>query len=452
MRKRNNFIVDRNSSVSRYIFKLITAIPGLLMLLASSTTNPLYAEAIKVEIINEDGDYTLYRDGKPYQINGAGYTEDDLSILKAHGGNAIRTWATYRPDGSSMMDFLDEAHSLGISVSLNLPVPAARWGDDYSDKEFTDKLMAKLKGEVMKFKDHPALLTWFIGNELDHAIEDFQIYNFVNDVAKMIKEVDPNHPTTTTLTGLNEVVLREVNARAPELDFVSFQVYGQIHNLPEFIKEQNYQKPIMITEWGAIGFWEMPSTAWQAPIEMDSTAKANNYYESYQKILAVDNIMIGNYVFLWGQKQERTPTWFGLFSDKGEKTEAIDVMTKMWTGEWPDNRSPQVKSFTLDGKKSNQGVILKSGESYSAIIESVDPDKDKLSYRWEVKPESDSSAKGGDFEEDIGNLYDSIGTRSGNTAEIIAPETAGAYRLFVYVTDGHNHVGHANIPFLVSAD
>ena len=25
-------------------------------------------------------------------------------------------------------------------------------------------------------------------------------YSFVNDVAKMIKEIDPNHPTTTTLT------------------------------------------------------------------------------------------------------------------------------------------------------------------------------------------------------------------------------------------------------------
>ena len=444
--------MGRLHTSSQPLHRLVLASVGLLMLMGSTITSRLHAEAIKVEIINKDGSYTLHRDGKPYQMNGAGYTEDDLSVLKAHGGNAIRTWATYRPDGSSMMEFLDEAHSLGITVSLNLPVPAARWGDDYTDKVFTDKLMAKLKAEVIKFKDHPALLTWFIGNELDHAIEDFQIYNFVNDVAKMIKEIDPNHPTTTTLTGLNEQVLREVNSRAPELDFISFQVYGQIHNLPEFIQQQNYQKPIMITEWGAIGFWEMPSTSWQAPIEMDSTAKANNYYESYQKILAVDDIMVGNYVFLWGQKQERTPTWFGLFSDKGEKTEAIDVMTKMWTGDWPENRSPQVKSFTLNGQKANQNVTLKSGESYPAVIESVDPDDDKLSYRWEVKPESDSNAKGGDFEEDIGNLYDSIGARSGNTAQIIAPISPGAYRLFVYVTDGNNHVGHANIPFLVIAD
>ncbi len=439
--------MDRLNRLLKYIVTSSLVILGL-----SLTSLRVHAEAIKVEIILKDGSYSLYRGGKPYPINGAGYTQDDLSVLKQHGGNSIRTWATYRPDGASMIDFLDEAHALGISVSLNLPVPAARWGDDYGDKAFTDKLMAKLKAEVMKFKDHPALLTWFIGNELDHAIEDFRIYDFVNDVAEMIKEIDPNHPTTTTLTGLNEKVLSEVNARAPALDFVSFQVYGQIHNLPQFIKEQKYAKPIMITEWGAIGFWEMPSTKWNAPLEMNSSAKAKNYYESYQKILAVSDILIGNYVFLWGQKQERTPTWFGLFTDKNEKTEAIDVMTRLWTGDWPENRSPQIKAFTLDGKIDKAEIRLTSGHTYHAVIESYDPDKDKLSYRWEVKPESDSDAKGGDFEEDIGNIYDAIGVRKNNSVQVIAPDQPGAYRLFVYVSDGQGHVGHANIPFLVTTD
>lgn len=436
------------------INKLISFVRACVLGIAMVFTTVMASdyEPIKVEIIQKDGNYELYRDGKPYSVNGAGYTGNNLALLKAKGGNSIRTWATYRPDGSSMMDFLDEAHALGITVSLNLPVPAARWKVDYTDKEYTTKLMAKLKAEVLKFKDHPALLTWFIGNELDHAAEDFAVYDFVDEVAKMIKEIDPNHPTTTTLTGLNAEVLNQVVLRAPNLDFVSFQVYGQIHNLPEFIAKQKYTRPIMITEWGAIGFWEMPATEWGAPIEMTSSAKAQNYYSSYQKIAAVSDIMIGNYVFLWGQKQERTPTWFGLFTDQGEKTEAIDVMQYIWTGSWPENRTPEIKDLTLNDQKANDNVTLVAGQTYQGFVAAFDHEKDTLEYRWEVKPESDSNNKGGDFEEDISNLEGSIGNQVKSMVNVIAPEEPGAYRLFVYVNDGKDHVGHANIPFRVVAE
>jgi len=40
----------------------------------------------------------------------------------------------------------------------------------------------------------------------------------------------------------------------------------------------------------------------------------------------VDNkLCLGSYVFFWGQKQERTPTWYGMFLKSGEETAAIDT-------------------------------------------------------------------------------------------------------------------------------
>jgi hypothetical protein len=99
----------------------------------------------------------------------------------------------------------------------------------------------------------------------------------------MIHEIDPNHPTTTTIAGFSESLLDVINERAPDLDFISFQVYGQLYNLPEFIKDTKYSAPYFITEWGAIGHWEVPKTSWGAPLEQDSSTKADTYLRGYNR-------------------------------------------------------------------------------------------------------------------------------------------------------------------------
>ena len=58
-----------------------------------------------------------------------------------------------------------------------------------------------------------------------------------------------------------------------------------------------------------------------APIEATSSQKAEIYRSAYRdKLETLGDQLIGSFVFLWGQKQERTPTWFGLFTEAGEKT------------------------------------------------------------------------------------------------------------------------------------
>ena len=406
--------------------------------------------AVKVEVITTDDGYQLMRGGEPYHIRGAGLEFGDIVSFAAHGGNSIRNWTTEN-DIETAQEVLDKALANGVTVALCLPMGVEHWGFDYDDSAAVAAQLERFRGEVLKYRDHPALLAWIIGNELNYDYTNSKVYNAVNNVSKMIHDLDPNHPTTTTAAGLGANVLEDISARATDLDFVSFQVYGQLAILPDFIEETGYQKPFFVTEWGAIGHWEMPKTAWGAPIEATSSEKANIYLNGYRtKLEPLTNQLLGSYAFLWGQKQERTPTWFGLFTEAGEETETVDVMHFIWNGSWPDNRSPQLRSMRLDGKTAHQSVTLRAGEAYVAIVDVFDHDDDPLTYRWEVKPESDAKQVGGDFEEAIQSLARLIGSPAAAQTQITAPPESGAYRLFVYAYDGRGHAAHANIPFYVN--
>lgn len=404
---------------------------------------------VKVEIIKTDSGYQLMRGGSPYRIKGAGMAIDDIERFAAHGGNSIRNWTT-SGEYQDIGQLLDSAHAHGVTVALCLPMQAERWGFDYGDAEAVAAQLEQFRGEVIKYRDHPALLAWIIGNELNHHYTDSRVYDAVNEVASMIHDLDPNHPTTTTVSGFSEQVIADIETRAPQIDFISFQVYGGLFSLPEKISESGFDRPFMVTEWGALGYWEMEETSWRAPTENTSTDKAGVFLRGYQDVLSTfDGQLIGSYVFLWGQKQERTPTWFGMFLEDGKETETVDVMHYVWNGDWPENRSPRVESLTLDGKIARQSVVLAAGQTYEASFNVVDSDNDALQYRWDVKPESNATQTGGDFEEAIANL-EGLVAEPAAAATSITVSRPGQYRLLAYAYDDHGHAAHANIPFLVT--
>jgi len=405
--------------------------------------------AIKVEIVHKDGKYQLLRGGVPYHIKGAGIDHNDLHSLVRHGGNSFRTWSA-TSNSQPTEQLLDRAHSLGLTVSLCLDVARERHNFDYNDPIAVAKQKDEILATVLKYKDHPALLTWFIGNELNFHFKNPLVFEAVNDISKMIHEVDPNHPTTTTLSFFDKKAMSAIKKHAPDLDFISFQLYGGLVDLPKHIENAKFDQPYFVTEWGAIGHWEVPKTSWGAPLEQTSSEKADSYNISYLKVLKpFADQAIGSYVFLWGQKQERTPTWYGMYLQTGEETEVIDIMHRIWNGQWPANRTPKISTVRLDKKTGLDNVTLIKGKHYSASIDVIDPDNDPIRYRWEVRHESSADQVGGDHEP-VPELIDNLITNpTASNIRITAPTIGGAYRLFVYAFDGHNHAAHANIPFYV---
>lgn len=431
-------------SVCRHVFTIVL----LASLPASSscqTVDEGPPQAIRVEIRQTDGGYELHRGGQPYYIKGAGGGREYMELLQAHGGNSIRTWGT-----GGAQALLDEAHERGLTVTLGLNVASERHGFDYNDEEAVARQLDRLRTDVLRYRHHPALLIWAIGNELNLNASNPRVWDAVNDISKMIHDLDPNHLTTTTLAGVNPQLIRNLDERAPDLDLLSIQLYAGIANLPRLVRDIPIERPYIVTEWGATGHWEVPTTPWGAPIENTSSMKADSYLERYENFIAADTRQcLGSYVFLWGQKQERTPTWYGVFLDTGEETEAVDVMHYIWTGNWPDNRTPRLESARLDGKTAYQMVRLSAGNQYPVEVIASDPDGDALSYTWDVKPESTDLGEGGDFETTPPSIPGLISGQDNGSATLTAPGAPGAYRLFVYVFDGQNHAAHANIPFQV---
>ena len=401
---------------------------------------------VRVEIRGAPGSYQLYRGGAPYRIRGAGsQNPDDLESLRRHGGNSVRNWAV--EDGA----ILDRAQALGLTVALCLDVQRERHGFDYDDAAAVAGQFERLRRQVLAHRNHPALLVWVIGNELNHDYRNPRVYDAVNDLSKMIHALDPNHPTTTTTAGISQELAEVIQQRAPDLDFLSVQVYGGLAGLPDALARIRLDMPLMVTEWGTIGHWEARTTAWGAPIEPNSSAKAQRYQQGYEQALApLAGRVIGNYAFLWGQKQERTPTWYGLFTADGRRTEAVDVLQRIWTGDWPMNRAPQIQALLLDGKRAEDSVRLLPGQTYGASVQSADPEDDALRFEWRLMRESQATQAGGDAEEIPETLNDFVTGPQAEQTKLRAPPQPGAYRLYLYVGDGHGGVAHANLPFLVA--
>jgi hypothetical protein len=431
--------MTRNLKIKKTTCFLVCLTAIILSLSFSFNSN------VKTVVIKKDGTgYHLFVNEKPYFIKGAGgykYYEK----LKDCGGNSVRLWST---DGAR--ECLDKAQSLGLTVTLGLDIGHERKGFDYSDKKAVKEQFERVKKEVLEFKDHPALIIWGVGNEVDQFANNFKVWDAVNDIAKYIHEVDPKHPVTTMLAGVPVKHIKEIVKRCPSLDLLSINAFKWIMPVRKDITDAGWKGPYLIGEWGASGYWESDKVPWGTFIEETSTQKAEACEERYKKgIIENKDRCVGSYVFYWGWKQARTHTLLSLFSEDGRETGILDVLQKEWTGTDRSNRAPTIVPIGIDDKETHKGVYLKPSTQHMAYTDSKDPDGDKLYYYWEIYYESKETKEGGDTEAKPQPLNDLILDGKGKALSFKAPKEEGPYRLFVTIYDSYNHIATANAPFFV---
>lgn len=389
--------------------------------------------------------YQFFRNGAPYYVKGA-CGDSHLALLKEIGGNSIRTYTTFGMD-----TLLDQAQALGLTVMVGLWVDREIENFDYNNRAAVKEQKERLRAIVNKYKDHPAVLCWGIGNEPGNAALNTEaLWPALNDIAGMIHELDPNHPVTIPCE-LHYAM--EVFEKCPNLDFISVNTAGDVSTVQQTLASDI---PYLICEWTCLGYWEASHTDWQVALEESVPQKYENLKNIYQYYITPDSSnSMGSYVFLWGQKQEHTPTWFSMFTEQGDKTPLVDLLFELWNGKpYAGNLAPFLDSLIIDRQGAKPSRYLSAGKVVTASVRSSDPENDSLQYSWEIFPDNqvfefDKTPGKGWIEIRPQPLPNLLLAQKENQINFRIPLVAGPYRLLVYARDGHGNGSYANMPFYV---
>jgi len=412
-----------------------------------------------VAITEANGRFMLYRNGKPYYIKGV--NAGNLVYLrdaKDAGANSIRVYNT-----DSAQQILDSAAHLGLSVFLGLGMSYADKEMDYTDKYAVALQFEKIKKEVLKYKDHPALLLWGVGNETNLFFDDkptrirsrIAICKAINDIAKMIHEVDPNHPTIIPVTGGSS---NRINAFfCEDVDLIG---YNSFEPFDQQLKKTYWKGPYIISEFGAKGYWTNHHTEWYNYPEQTSIEKSAFMRKQYQVFNSDSANCLGSYAFMWGHKQEYTSTWFSLYTARGEQTTMIDELKSLWERK-PSPAETSIRSMTIDNKADTSNIYVRASALLKVSFTLTDTLSLNGSLYWEIQPDNVQYLDASLISQQT-TVIDSAFTTVANAVRLDAgkdnrqghlfmkaPSKEGPYRLFLYLKNRENKVATANACFYV---
>ena len=373
---------------------------------------PSVAAPRVVRIGGQPGAWRMTVDGKPFVAKGAG-GGGSKALLASLGANSFRTWGA-----DDMEAQLDEGLRNGLLVTIGHWLHSTEYFS-YEDKAKNEEQTAKILERVRRGKDHPALLMWALGNEMDSKKPlSRALWSYIDDLARRVKEIDPNHPVITVVMEAWPEKLALIDELCPHLDAIGINSYAGAQNLPKTLRDCHFGKPYFVTEFGPPlhgdhnKYW-IGLTDYGPPYELSSSQKVAWYLRiASLPDGAEKGRCLGTYAFTWGYKVEATPTWFGLQLPDGTLTEAALALSEKAWGGHPRNHAPtlvpiseiyeaKLAAAKAEGKPQKDldwlfetwpAMFLSNekpaeGETATARVKARDPDGDALEYVWSVLPE-----------------------------------------------------------------
>lgn len=421
---------------------ILTSVMALSMLLCSackqsqsSTKSEAPATTAIAVTVSPQG---MMRGGKPYFVKGAG-GDSHLKELAARGANSIRTWST-----NDIGAILDDAQAHGLTVSVGIWLEYECSWFSYHKPEDIAKQTERVRNSIMQHREHPAVLAWGLGNEIEGSKStDPALWQQLDRLALMIRELDPHHPTYTSIAGFAAFKLEAFDKHAPNLDYLGINTYGGAAIVRSELKKHGLKRPWMLTEWGARGPWESPKTSYQVNLEPTSCQKAEYLRKTYRAVITPDDGLLGSYAFLWGWKHEATATWFGLLTAEGHTTNLVDALEEMWTDKTLMNRAPDITPIS-----GVPPVPIGPSHVFQATVTATDPENDPVTYRWIVMPELFGKEHHTNKKMHAA-LENVIDHPRASAINVTAPTSPGTYRLYLWVQDAQQNTAIANMPFQV---
>jgi hypothetical protein len=422
---------------------MIPTASRLLSLFLLITLLTLKTEA-QTTVENINGKWTFLVDNKPFEVKGAtfGFDEDVANYdqyfqeLQYLGVNTIRTWGT----GEYTPQLLDAAHSHGIKVMLGIWMRHGRPGmeaddsfDYIHDAEGKEAMYKNALDIVKRYKDHPAILTWGVGNEVYLNIatdEEKAAYSkLLERICAQIKTIDTKHPVTSVEAWVFGVDWWQ--KYVPSIDIYGINTYGAGADfLPEALAEKGVEKPYVITEFGVRGEWEIEEDENGVKPEPTDQEKYDAIVKGYREWIKPKPNCLGVYVFHYATGDSHVAPWL-LTHFKGMIRPAYWAIRAAYTGKDPDNYVPDIKLFQLEGNKVKSGVWV----SVKLDLEDKEGEALEVSFYYNQRKGSRKRRDQLVLLNARGNLSDGL--------EIQLPEVQGGIKVYAMVNDDFNNVGIA---------
>ncbi len=408
------------------------------ILVAIALVMALAATASVVRIEGKEGSWRLTRDGKEYFIRGGG-GGGSKALLKEIGGNSFRTWGADRAKAE-----LDEAKKFGHTVMLGFWLGHHQHGFSYLNTQALEETERSILRTVREIKDHPALLCYALGNEMELGEPNpKEMWEFINRVAKKVKEIDPDHPVGTVVADVWKDKADAIIEHAPELQYLGINSYGGAMTVGRRWRELGGKIPYILTEYGPMGAPDCGKAPNGLPLEWTSTRKADWYRDIYEKTILADKgrYCLGGYVFTWGHKNEVSPTWFGTMLPDGTKLEVVATLAKFW-GHPVKNRCPKIGEVKVSKDAPAEGEVVE------AKVDAKDPEGDRLTWQWTLVDEATYYGEAGLGLAMPQGWDEAIVAGQGTNKVKVKLPGGGRYRLYAYCFDGEGNAAYANWPML----